>query len=434
MNNDNISTHMTSRQWIEDFEGGSVAEVFVHQGKGGWVTINEGKRVYEGVSGHSCLNLGHAHSELLEAAMAAMSTLSYSSPETLSQYSHQLAGKLCDLLGGDYMVKYALSGASANEVALTIARQYWCSKGNKDKKISLSLERSYHGNMGQAQFVTGYKPFRIAGNDHEDFVHISNDFSAGLPHGDELHQLQVTMQQQILQLGHENIACLFVEPVNFAGGVIVHPVGYLAMLRELCNKYEILLVVDEVITGFGRSGTWFGFQKENIRPDIITMGKGITSGYFPLAAVAVDNKVYRSLRDSNARLKKVITMAGHPVGCNIALKSIDIIEREALCQRVMENEAKFRSAFENLIESPIIKEVRGCGHMWGLEFMAIEDQSSIQVASVVAELCEEAGCIVAASGGVIRVNPPLNMSDEECELMISAMKESVERFTYQVTE
>lgn len=413
-------------QWVEDFEGQEVPETLLAGGEGGWVDVVGGGRAYEAVSGHSCLNLGHAHPELVDAAQSALKTLSYCSPEHMSPYSIELSERLSSLLGGNFMVKYALSGASANEVALGIARRRWAALGCPEKSICLSLDRSYHGNLGQAQFVTGFEAFRVeGGRDNPDFVHISSARDAETGETLYLDQLRTKLEEDITRIGAGRIACLFVEPVNFAGGVIVPPEGYLSLLRELCDKNNITLIVDEVITGFGRMGTWFGFQADGIRPDIVTMGKGITAGYFPLAAVAVDRHLYDDLRKHKVPLKMVITMAGHPVGCGIALKALEIVERDELMGRVLFNGTKILSGLSSIISNPIVREVRGVGHMWGVEFRDASVFSAAEVASQVARHCEENGCIVAASDGIIRINPPLNMSDEERNEMLDSILSSV---------
>lgn len=413
-------------QWVEDFEGQDVPELIMSSGKGGWVKVEGHELAYEAVSGHSCLNLGHGHPELVETAQSAMSTLSYCSPEHLSTASMALAEQLSTRLGGNFMVKYALSGASANEMALSIARRRWAAVGRPEKRVCLSLDRSYHGNLGQAQFVTGFEAFRVEGRpDTPDFMHVTSARNADTGELFSLDALEQRMEADISSIGADHIACLFVEPVNFAGGVIVPPKGYLKLLRALCDKHDITLIVDEVITGFGRSGTWFAFQHENIRPDIVTMGKGITSGYFPLAAVAVDRTIYDDLRRHQVPLKMVITMASHPVGCSIALKAMEIVERDGLCDRVAANEERIRAGFDALAENPVLRDIRGFGHMWGLEFRDFNSHSAASIAADVAECCEQNGCIVAAADGIIRINPPLNMSTEECDLMVQGIVTSV---------
>ena len=419
--------YQESAQWVEDFEGKDVPPTLIKSGQGGWIRFEDGRRAFEAVSGHSCLNLGHAHPELLETAGHALSTLSYCSPEHYSDSSLALAERLSELLGGAYRIKYALSGSSANEIAMTIARRYWEGTGKPAKRIAISLDRSYHGNMGQAQFATGYEAFRVSGySDHSDYVHVPcarNPASGKLFSTEEIRAL---LEARIAQIGQDNIACMIVEPINFAGGVIVPPDGYLAIIHELCRRHDITLIVDEVITGFGRSGKWFAFQKEGIRPDIVTMGKGITAGYFPLAAVAVTNSLYMALRESKVPLKKVITMAGHPVGCEVALKNIEITARDGLCKRAEENAGIFCEVLKPLERLRSIKEVRGVGHMWALEFADFDQQKAPEIAKMVAARCEDENCIVAASAGIIRINPPLNSSIAEISFACSTLVNAVE--------
>lgn len=415
-------------QWVEDFEGNIVPDTIISSGKGGWAQIEGNDFAYEAVSGHSCLNLGHAHPELIEVVSKSYESLSYCSPEHQSKPSRALSDRLNTLLGGDYKIKYAISGSSANEMALNIARKRWQALGFTNKTICLSLDRSYHGNLGQAKQVTGFEPFKVDSHlTSSDFVYISSARNASNGQMYSLETIKYQIEHCIEKLGQENIACLFVEPIGFAGGVIIPPRGYLALLREICDNHQISLVVDEVITGFGRTGTWFAFQQEDIRPDMVTMGKGITAGYFPLAAVAVDKHIYDDLVLYQTPLKMVITMAGHPVGCSIALKALEIIERDHLRSNIIGNEKTIRKQFKQIETSPILQEIRGYGHMWGLEFCNYRGNLASDLAIKVALDCQDNGCIVAAADGIIRINPPLNISKKECDMMTQTIINAVNR-------
>jgi len=420
-------------QWVEDFEGNPVPDTIISSGKGGWAKIEGQEFAYEAVSGHSCLNLGHAHPELIEAASESFKKLSYCSPEHQSDSSRELSNRLSALLGGNYKIKYAISGSSANEMALNITRKRWQALGYPDKTVCLSLDRSYHGNLGQAKQVTGFEPFKV--DSHiidDDFVYISSAKNAKTGKLYSLGEIQKHIEATISNIGKDKIACLFVEPIGFAGGVIIPPKGYLKLLRRLCDEHQISLVVDEVITGFGRTGTWFAFQQEGIRPDIVTLGKGITAGYFPLAAVAVDKQIYDDFIYHKIPLKMVITMAGHPTGCSIALKAIEIIERDNLRNKIVLNEQTIRSQFEQIKEQPILQEIRGYGHMWGLEFCNYKNNLAADIATQVALNCQNNGCIVAAADGIIRINPPLNISPEECDMMAQVIVKAIDNVTISI--
>ncbi len=428
-------TRHSECQWLEDFEGRPVPETVVTGGRGGWLTVEGEEPAYEAVSGHSCLNLGHAHPELLEVAGSALARLSYCSPEEASVESLALSRMLSDRLGGGYMVKYALSGASANEVALSIARGYWIASGRPGKRICLALDRSYHGQIGAATELTGFAAFKGASRSGEapEVVHVASAHDPATGTARPLDALCAQLEHDIATVGADRIACLFAEPVNFAGGVVVPPEGYLAALREICTRHEILLVVDEIITGFGRTGEWFGFQQEGIRPDIVTMAKGLTAGYFPLGAVAADRQVYETLSQSAYPLRKVITMAGHPVGCSIAVKALEIVERDGLIDAVKDNAAAIHAALQALSGAWIVKAIRGKGHLWGIEFAQCGPRSAREIAEQVSGSCKARHCIVAAADGIIRINPPLNMSAVERGQMISALYDAVSEVEQQVS-
>lgn len=416
-----------SAQWTEDFEGKAVTDKVILSGKGGWVNIKGVGLVYEAVSGHSCLNLGHAHPELIDVAAHTFAKLSYCSPEHQSSESIALSNKLNVLLGGEFKIKYAISGSSANEMALNISRRRWAALGYHHKKLCISLDRGYHGNIGQAKFVTGFEPFKVEDDlNTAGFFHISSSRNSKTGETFSLEELEQQLDAALNMLGQDNIACLFVEPVNFAGGVIIPPKGYLSLLRRFCDHHQITLVVDEVITGFARTGNWFAFQKESIRPDIITLGKGITAGYYPLAAVAVSNNIYNDLIRLNVPLKMVITMAGQPVGCSIALKAIEIIERDQLCSQVSLQSEVINTLLAPVENNPIVMDIRGSGYMWGLEFNDFYPFKATELAEKVASCCERNGCIVAAANGIIRINPPLNMSSDECNKLCATIVKSVD--------
>ncbi|NDW01909.1 aspartate aminotransferase family protein [Salipiger sp. PrR002] len=428
-------TQHAERQWLEDFEGRPVPDTVVTGGRGGWLTIRGEQPAYEAVSGHSCLNLGHGNPELLAVASEALARLSYCSPEEASVESLDLARRLSALLGGDYMVKYALSGASANEVALSIARGNWIAAGRPEKRICLALDRSYHGQIGAATDLTGFPAFKgESRGDGPEVVHVASAYDSETGKARPLDALCAQLERDISAIGADRIACLFVEPVNFAGGVIVPPEGYLKAVREICSRHDILLVVDEIITGFGRTGAWFGFQHEAIRPDIVTMAKGLTAGYFPLGAVAVDRGIYDRLNQQNYPLRKVITMAGHPVGCSIAIKAIEIVERDGLIGRVRESEAVIKAALHSLVGAHIVKAVRGKGHLWGIEFAQCGAHAAAEIAERISQDCRKRRCIVAAADGIIRINPPLNMSAEERSQMLAALCDAVQAEEKRMTE
>ncbi|WP_322865440.1 aspartate aminotransferase family protein [Aquicoccus sp. G2-2] len=414
----------TGALWAETFTGEAVVPVRVVSGSGNWAVLSDGRRMFEALSGHSCLNLGHGHPDLLAAMASSAGRLSYCSPEHPSDPAMALAARLDGVLGGGYKLRYALSGASANEIAIEVVRRRWSARGQPEKRVILSLVPSYHGNLGEAQFATGYAAFRVDGGERADFVHIPGpmDESGHLRSGEEITEW---LEALVDRLGAGVLAGLIAEPVNFAGGVIVPEPGYFVALARFCARHEVSFIVDEIITGFGRTGDWFGFEAllagTGLRPDLVCMGKGLTAGYFPLAAVAVDADIHAELAAADVTLKKVITMAGHPVGCDVALAQIGIVERDGLRAQVVENAARIRAVLRGLEELAWVRDVRGRGHMWGIEFQAAGGRGRADIASAVERHCLDRGLLVGAADGMLRINPPLSMSDAEREEMLTGL-------------
>jgi taurine-pyruvate aminotransferase len=195
----------------------------------------------------------------------------------------------------------------------------------------------------------------------------------------------------------------------------------------LGKRHGILLIVDEIITGFGRCGTWFGFQRaDRVRPDIVTMAKGITSAYFPLSAVAVSSEIFETFLVPGNAMNKLITMAGHPVGCDIALKVIEIMERDGLVDRVRHNAERHLSRLSTLGRLPGVRDVRGLGHMWGLEFAGVKGDDGPAMAREIASRCFRDGLLVLQADNMIRINPPLVASDTEIAFIVETLISAVQ--------
>lgn len=243
-----------------------------------------------------------------------------------------------------------------------------------------------------------------------------------------LSELRAGLIQAIEGAGPESVAAFIVEPVCFAGGMVIPPEGYLEMVAAVCRHFDVLTIVDEIITGFGRSGRWFCFQHSSgFVPDIVTLGKGITSAYYPLSAVAVQAAIYASFATVGNALSKVITMAGHPVGCDIALKNIAIMERDDLVGRVARN-AEALSRLGTLRDVCGVRDVRGLGHMWGIEFAGVGPDpfaARCALAEAVRSACLSKGLIILRIENVLRLNPPLTITPDEVAFVVDTVVDAV---------
>lgn len=423
-----LEQHGEQACWNDESHRFDYERLDVVAGTGCWITDAQQRRLLDAASGHSCVNLGYANEELIKAAAESYRKLAYCSPEHRCRPVVDLAAKLNQLLGGDYRIRYAATGGGANELAIEIARRYWLHSGKPGKRNIIAFDRAYHGSTGSASFASGPGILQSPLTDRSpEFRHIAGARNTVDGKSRDLDGLRAGFEAEIEALGSHTIAAVIVEPVAFAGGVIVPPPGFLEMLALLGRRHGILLIVDEIITGFGRSGQWFGFQRANrVRPDIVTMAKGITSAYFPLSAVAVSSHIFETFLAPGNAMAKLITMAGHPVGCDIALKVIEIMERDGLVDRVRRNAERHFSRLSTLRRLPEVRDVRGVGHMWGLEFTRAGERDGAAVACEVAGRCFEAGLLVLQADNLIRINPPLVVSDTEIEFIVETLCSAVQ--------
>ncbi len=268
----------------------------VVSGAGCWIVDGEQRRLFDAGSGHSCVNLGYANEALIEAAARSYRRLAYCSPEHRCRPVLDLSARLSQLLGGGYRLRYAATGGGANELAIEIARRFWLHHGRPGKRLILALDRGYHGSTGSASFASG----RASGCRRWSTIGRGPARGRGAQPGGRhgagaSRPCRMGSRPGSRWRGRTGSPLFWWSLVAFAGGVIVPPAGFLEMLAGLCRRHAILLIVDEVITGFGRSGRWFAFQHaEGVRPDIVTMGKAYTSAYFPLSAAAVSEPIHET--------------------------------------------------------------------------------------------------------------------------------------------
>ena len=315
------------------------ATIVAAKAEGSWVTDTDGKRYLDAMAGLWCVNVGYGRQELAEAAYEQLKEMAYF-PLTQSHIpAIKLAEKLNEMLGDDYVIFFSNSGSEANETAFKIVRQYHQQKGEYNRYKILSRYRSYHGNSmaalaatGQAQRKYKYEPLAPG------FIHVAppdsyrDDTNVSDPK--ELSSVKEIDRTMTWELS-ETIAAMIMEPIITGGGILVPPEGYMKAAKEICEKHGALLIVDEVICGFGRTGKPFGFMNYDVKPDIITMAKGITSAYLPLSATAVRKEIYDAFKGSEEYdyFRHVNTFGGNPAACALALKNLEIMEKENLFDR-----------------------------------------------------------------------------------------------------
>jgi adenosylmethionine-8-amino-7-oxononanoate aminotransferase len=352
------------------------------RGEGTRVYDANGVEYFDGLSGLFTNMLGHGRADIGEAAAAQISELAFF---PLWTYAHpkaiELAERLASLAPGDLnRVFFTTGGSEAVESAWKLARQYHRLRGETDRYKVISRDIAYHGTTLGALTITSLEAYRrpfeplVPGaikvpntNFYRATVHADDPEAYGLW---SAHQIE----EAILREGPETVAAVFLEPVQNAGGCFTPPPGYWQAVREICDRYGVILVSDEVICAFGRLGTWFGAQRYDYVPDIITCAKGITAGYAPLGAMIVSDRLAEPFQHDDTSFAHGFTWAGHPVSCAIALKTLEIIENEHVLENVQNNEAYFRDSLESLKEIPIVGNVRGAGYFWGIEL--VKDQAT----------------------------------------------------------
>ena len=401
------------------------------KGEGAWTTDIYGKKYFESISVHSCLNLGYGQQELIEAATEQMTNLAYYTPSQLQVPAIELATKLSELFQGDYSTFFTSSGSEANEVAIKIARQYHIQNGQPSKYKFISHYNGYHGGTLGVQNASATPFFKsdFPGLGSPGFIHVLPPDAYRSPVGDKTQSTEYITAQHIEKIiqheGAETIAGILVEPVLFAGGCFVPSPEYLQLLSAICEKNNILLIVDEVVTGFGRTGKWFGYMlSDGVQPDIITMAKGLASAYVPLAATSVNEKIYATFKKEGNRFKHFSTMGSHPVGCAVALKNIEIMEREQLVDRVSRLSETILSKLHELTSLNIVGDVRGVGFMYGVELVENKETKeplNDAVMSRISSICEDKGLLIATDENVIRMNPPLVSTEEDLHFLVDTL-------------
>lgn len=424
----------------------TVPPMVITEAKGSWITDIDGNRYLDAMSGLWCVNVGYGRTELAEAAYEQLKTMPYY-PLTQSHLpAIQLAEKLNEWLEGEYAIFFSNSGSEANETAFKIARQYHQQNGEPDRYKFISRYRAYHGNSmgalaatGQAQRKYKYEPLGTG------FLHVRPPDSYRRPAGQTVEEFNLqcaqAIEETIIWEGKETIAGVIMEPAITGGGVIVpHPV-YMQKVQEICNKYGVLLIIDEVICGFGRTGKKFGHMNYSVKPDIVTMAKGLTSGYLPLSATAVRKDIYEKFKGTAeyTYLRHVNTFGGNPAACALALKNLDIMERENLIERSRILGERLRAAMEEIEDHPRVGDIRSLGFLMGIEL--VEDKETKQplavekVTQVIAE-CKRNGLIIGKNGdtvagfnNVLTISPPLSSTDEDLEFIIRQLKNAIQKLS-----
>ena len=409
----------------------------LERGEGPYVFDTAGRRYVDGLSSLFCAQIGYSYgAEMAAVAGEQLQRLAFN---TLWATAHPPALELADRLAaiapaGIDKVFFTSGGSESVEAAWKIVRQYHLAQGEPQRLKAIARKIAYHGvTLGALALtgVPGYKePF---GRPAIDTTHVSNtnQFRNELQGERLADALLDEMEQAILAEDPETVAMIIAEPVQNAGGCLTPPPGYWAGLRTLADRYGIVLVADEVITGFGRLGEWFGSTRVGAAPDIITTAKGLTSAYAPMGAVLVSERIAAPLYDGRTLLHG-ITFGGHPVCAVIALKNLEIFERDGVLENVRAREPKLRELLDSLRELPIVGDARGAGFFWAVELVKGDgnerlsaDERERVLRGYMPGALREAGLIARADDrgdAVLQIAPPLISDDAVLEEIVGAMR------------
>ncbi|WP_042202470.1 aspartate aminotransferase family protein [Paenibacillus camerounensis] len=406
---------------------------------GSWVTDIDGNKYLDGMSGLWCVNVGYGRKELAEAAYNQLLSLPYFPLTQSHMPAIALAEKLNEWLEGEYVIFFSNSGSEANEAAFKIVRQYHQQTGQHYRSKFIARYRGYHGSSlgalsatGQAQRKYKYEPLAAG------FLHVAPPDSYRRPEGMTVEafnlQCAQAVEETIIWEGAETVAAVIMEPVITGGGVIVPEQVYLDRVQEICRNYGVLLIMDEVICGFGRSGRKFGHQNFGIKPDIVTMAKGLTSAYLPLSATAVRKDIYEAFKDNSdgyGHFRHVNTFGGNPAACALALRNLEVLEQEQLVERAAILGQRLHSGLSGLLGHKLVGDIRSFGLIAGIELVA--DKGSKQpadldiVKGIIAE-CKAKGLIIGKNGdtvagfnNVLTLAPPLSSTDEDIQFIIDTV-------------
>ncbi|MDR7078243.1 adenosylmethionine-8-amino-7-oxononanoate aminotransferase [Neobacillus niacini] len=420
------------------------ATIVATKAEGSWVTDADGKRYLDGMAGLWCVNVGYGRQELAEAAFEQLKEMAYF-PLTQSHIpAIKLAEKLNEMLGDEYVIFFSNSGSEANETAFKIVRQYHQQKGEYNRYKILSRYRGYHGNSmaalaatGQAQRKYKYEPLAPG------FIHVSPPDSyrddTNVTNPMELSSVKEIDRTMTWELS-ETIAAMIMEPIITGGGILVPPEGYMKAAKEVCEKHGALLIVDEVICGFGRIGKPFGFMNYDVKPDIITMAKGITSAYLPLSATAVRKEIYEAFKGTEEYdyFRHVNTFGGNPAACALALKNLEIMEKENLFDRSRDLGNQVVKELTVLLQDhPFVGDVRGKGLLIGIELVKdkqTKEPLDVSLVNQVIAACKQEGLLIGKNGAtvagynnILTLSPPLNIEQEDIKFIIKTVSDSIKK-------
>nr|WP_319515773.1 aspartate aminotransferase family protein [uncultured Cohaesibacter sp.] len=406
----------------------------ITRAEGVFLYDSEGNRMLDGMAGLWCVNVGYGRKEIQEAAMRQMEQLPYYN--TFFMTSHPpvvaLSEKLASLAPPHINhVFYGNSGSESNDTVVRMVRHYWASMGKPDKKVIIARKNAYHGSTVAAASLGGMKGMHAQGGlPIPDITHIDQPYWYG--EGGDMDPADFglmrarALEEEIDRIGEDKVAAFIAEPIQGAGGVVIPPDSYWPEIQRICDERDILLIADEVICGFGRTGNWFGSDTYQIKPDLMTIAKGLSSGYLPIAGVLVSDRVAEGFIAHGGEFAHGYTYSGHPVACAAALTNLEIMEREHIVEGVRDRAAPYLAEkWAALGDHPLIGEARSKGLVAALELTPDKTARAPFAASkgtvglICREHCFNNGLVMRHVGDTMIIAPPLVISNSEIDELVS---------------
>jgi putrescine aminotransferase len=397
---------------------------------------SEGRSLLDGMAGLWCVNVGYGRAELAEASRRQMLELPYYNTffKTTTPPAAELSRKLVELTPeGLNRVFFANSGSEANDTIVRMVRHYWNMMGKPDKKVIISREFAYHGSTMATVSLSGMTAVHeqadlpLPGFEHIRPPYFYRDGGNMTP--DEFGiAAALALEERIKALGADRIAAFIAEPIQGAGGVLVPPDSYFPEIQRICRAHDVLLICDEVICGFGRTGHWFAADAFDIRPDFMTLAKGLSSGYLPISAVMVGDRVAETLIEDGGEFYHGFTYSGHPVAAAVALENLRIIEDEGLVERAHDDIGPYlQTGLRSLGDHPLVGEVRGMGMIGAVELVRDKDgpvffQPEGKTGELCRDHCFDNGLIMRGVRDAMVVAPPLVMTHAEVDRLIETAR------------
>jgi len=436
-----VAHHLPAHQdyaMMRDIGGARI----IVEADGCYIQDGDGVRLLDGMAGLWCVQVGYGREELADAAREQMLQLPFYNTffKTAAPPTIELAAKISGLLGSHFShVFFNNSGSEAVDTVVRIARYYWQIKGQPKRSIIIGRVNGYHGSTIAGASAGGMKAMHDQGGPFvPGFEHVMQPYAFGEKRDDEsLDEFAAraadAVEQRILEVGPDNVAAFIGEPVQGAGGVIIPPAGYWPRIEAICRKYGILFICDEVICGYGRLGSWFGFQHYGVTPDLVSMAKGLSSGYLPISAAGVSSEIVETLRSAGSDFVHGFTYSGHPTCAAVALKNIEIMEREDLVNRTASvSGPHLARLLRDLADHPLVGEARSLGLIGAVEI--VENKATRRrfggvegnVGTVVRDLCIKNGLMVRAVRDSIVMSPPLVISRSEIDSLVGILRQSLD--------